>query len=249
MILIDLGAQALDTLVPLSLAAGVLAAGLFLRLSDREALRIAMNRIVAHVLELRLFLDEPLLIFRAQRDLLAANLRLLRVVLVPMIVLALPFSWLLAWMDSLYGWAALPIGQATVVDVIVRRPAPSLAGIHLQAAPGFTVETPAVRSRAAARVSWRIRCNADARGELAVVTAAGDLSKHLVCGTGIHRVVATRFRSWLRFAVLPGEIPFRSTLVESIHIHYPPGKVLGLHWLIWFLAASTAGAVVGLKLL
>ena len=53
-----------------------------------------MNRIVAHLLEFRLYSDEPALLMRAQRDLLVANGAFLRAIIGPSLLLAVPFSLL-----------------------------------------------------------------------------------------------------------------------------------------------------------
>ena len=54
----------------ISLVAGWLLGWGFLRLSDRKGLAAATNRLRAHLMELRLFSDEPALVWTAQRDLI-----------------------------------------------------------------------------------------------------------------------------------------------------------------------------------
>ena len=67
--------RALVTLVPLSALCGILTAFVFRQLASGDT-RQTVNRILAHIIELRLFLDEPRVILKAQRDLLRENLRL-----------------------------------------------------------------------------------------------------------------------------------------------------------------------------
>ncbi len=67
----------LVTLVPLSALCGIVAAFVFRRFGSR-ATRQSINRILAHLMELRLFLDEPRLILRAQGNLLRENVSLLQ---------------------------------------------------------------------------------------------------------------------------------------------------------------------------
>ena len=76
---------------------------------DRERLRQSANRIIAHLLEIRLFWDEPSLVLRAQRDLIVENGRFLRQLILPALILSLPFA-------SLYFWPARPWrGESVIV--------------------------------------------------------------------------------------------------------------------------------------
>ncbi len=85
---VDLGVRALWTLVPIGVASGVISVLVLHWTSDRAAVRRATNLILAHMLEFRLFLDEPILVLTAQRDLLKANLQLLRLLMLPCLILA-----------------------------------------------------------------------------------------------------------------------------------------------------------------
>src|SRR5438067_2508597 len=71
----------------------------FRRFTNPELLRQTSNRILAHVLEFRLFLDEPAIILRAQRDLMVENFRLLRQIALPCLILAIPFALLYGPLD------------------------------------------------------------------------------------------------------------------------------------------------------
>ena len=140
------------TLIPLSLAWGGLSALTFRRFSNPRSLRAAVNRILAHVLELRLFLDEPKLILRAQRDLLRANVKLLQAIAIPTTLLAIPMLLAFAPLDDFYGYGPLTPGQPVIVTAKTTAP-----DIQLEAPSGVAVETPPVRALHAREISWRIR--------------------------------------------------------------------------------------------
>jgi hypothetical protein len=129
---IDFGAKALWTLVPASSIATLAALAVFRRLSDAAQFRRSANRIVAHLYELRLFLDEPVLVFRAQRDLVRENLRLLRIVALPSAILVLPFGLLFVEMNAFYGHAPLVVDQPAIVTVqFTRSPTESMPEVQL----------------------------------------------------------------------------------------------------------------------
>jgi len=87
--------RALATLAPLSALCGIVTAFVFRRFGSSHTRR-TVNRILAHVLELRLFLDEPRLIWNAQRDLLRENLRLFGQIALPSLIAA-PLLGLIMW--------------------------------------------------------------------------------------------------------------------------------------------------------
>jgi hypothetical protein len=144
----DLGASALWTLGPISVVSGIVSALVFHWCSDRAAVRRAMNLILAHMLELRLFLDEPIVVLRAQLSLLRANVQLLRLMLLPAVILAIPSILLVQQLNTIYGRAPLRVGEAVVLST--NDPAATL-----KMPAGIAIETPAVHSQA--QVAWRIR--------------------------------------------------------------------------------------------
>ncbi len=140
--------SALITLVPLSALCGIVTAIVFRRFTS-SGTRETVNRILAHIMEFRLFLDEPRLIFKAQRDLLRENLRLFRHIAIPCLIAA-PFFALVIWQaDRVYGRAPLRAGQPVVVT--------GHSGVQLRAPADLVIETPAVQIKRTHEVSWRVR--------------------------------------------------------------------------------------------
>jgi arylsulfatase A-like enzyme len=146
--------RVLATLAPLSALCGIATAFVFRRFASSQTRR-TVNRILAHVMELRLFLDEPRLVWNAQRDLLRENLRLFGQIAVPSLIVA-PLLGVLIWQaDEVYGRAPLRAGEAVVVTARVK--AGDLAQVRMEAPAGVAVETPGVRIPRLHEVSWRIR--------------------------------------------------------------------------------------------
>jgi hypothetical protein len=192
---VDLGPGALWPLLPASAAAGIVSTLVFQWTTDRNAVRRATNLIVAHMLEFRLFLDEPGIVLQAQVGLLRANARLLRLMWIPALILAIPSILLIERLDAAYGRAPLRVGKEVVVSA--SGPVP-----RLNMPAGIAIESPAVHSRG--HVAWRIR------------------PQTLV---SIDRIT----RDNAGFA-----IPF------------PPARILGMHWLVWF-SLGFAIAAIGTK--
>jgi hypothetical protein len=134
---------------------------LFRRFTDPARARSAMNRLLAHVMELHLYAEEPRLVLRAQRDLLAANFHLLRLFVTPLVSLAILFALLAGtgyrWFDtgSLHAGTSA-IARARSID----------AGLKLLTPNGIEVETPALRLPNEDTTLWRVRATTDRPGPL-----------------------------------------------------------------------------------
>jgi len=121
---------------------GVIAALIFRSFTNAARLRAIVNRILAHVMEFALFIDEPSVILKAQIDLIKANVQLLRQIALPCIIMAIPFVLLYPAMDRHFG-----VRTANVLTLPMGQPLPA----------GVIPETPSVRVLRTHEVSWRIR--------------------------------------------------------------------------------------------
>jgi hypothetical protein len=154
-------------LFTIALVHGYVSGALFRRLTSATAVRAATNRMVAHILEFRLFVDEPMLIFRAQRDLMAANFRLLREIALPSLLSAalLAAAWLP--MDRYFGRSPLPIGEAAIV-----RAESTERGLDLVAPFGVAIESAALRVPGEQATLWRVRVLSPVTGNFRTIPVA-----------------------------------------------------------------------------
>lgn len=217
------------------------------RFSDQEAVRVTRRRLRAHLYELRLFADEPALIWRAQWQLLRFNLRYLRLMLRPALVLAPPMALLLIHLDAFYGRSPLAVGKAAVVTLKLKqwRSAPAL-----EPPAGIAVETPAVRLASEREMSWRLRPLREVSGRLRFVFPDAAFEKQIEAGERPRYLSVRRASSLGEMLRNPGEPRLSEGGVEWIEIRYPPAAVpfLGVefHWLVWFLVVLL-GATLLLK--
>jgi hypothetical protein len=211
------------TVLPVSLIYGLAAALMFRRFSSQVSIRETINRMMAHVMEFRLFLDSPALVLGAQRDLLRENLRLLRLILLPCTILAFIFIILFPQLDAMYGHAPLPVGEPSVVTV------PLDGDAVLEAPAGIMVETPGLNVIHDRHVSWRVRPLGRTAGEVKVRCDGRVMTRQIVAGGGL-------IYGW--------KLPFRSPAIE---IRYPRTTVLGVNWMIWFFLISSTAAAIGYR--
>jgi len=219
-------------LILTSIAAGVALLWVFSKTSNQPAIRATKKRLQARLLELRLYADDPRVVFQAQKYLLLENLRYFLLMLRPALFATLPMVLLLVVLEGFYGHRALMPGEAAIVTVQMRTPLPDGPAPRLLAPDGVKVETPAVRDLDERQVSWRIRAEQSVNGQLRLLVAGRELRVRLS-------------PEWLLYL---GEAPLDGDTVEWIEIGYPPGEVsifgLRMHWLIWFLVISMAAALL-----
>jgi hypothetical protein len=242
---VDLGAEALWSLIPISILAGLAMVFVFRRWSDRQAIRLTINRMLAHMMEFRLFVDEPTLILRAQRDLLVQNWHLLVLLLRPSLILVAPFAVLLAQLNAYYGRAPLRVGDPAVVTVQlenVKRGA--MPRLLLKAPAAIAVETPGLHIVSEGQISWSIRALRDASGDLAVIGPNRADTKSIAAGSGIHYLSERRVSSLAAFLMHPLERPLSNSEFAWIEVRYPSATIVRWPWLVWFLLVSSGTAIV-----
>jgi len=219
---VDLGLPALAALSAVSLACGVLMRWVFRKVADQAAIARRRNLIIAHLLEFRLFRDEPGLVLRVQRDIAVESLRLFRLLIGPAVVMTLPFMLLFVQLDGVFGKAPLAPGQPAVVTI-----GWSDAGEvpRLDATPDIVVESSPVRIAMKQQISWRFRPLRTGRSELRFIRGRDVWTKSVVAGLGLHYFTG---------------LPLPNRAVHWIEVRYAEAAVCGFHWLVWFLLFSSA---------
>jgi hypothetical protein len=208
------------TLIPVSVVYGITAAIVFRQFVDEKLLRRTVNRMMAHAMEFRLFLDSLTVVLGAQRDLILENLRLLRLVFLPCSILAVLLVVLFPQLDAMYGHAPLRTGERSIVTAQLSGSAHPV----LEAPQGIAIETPAVRTVYDRQINWRVRPLGTASGDLKLRYDDHIITKRIVAGSGY---------------IYEWKLPFSRPAIE---IRYPRKTVLGVNWMVWFFLISSAVA-------
>lgn len=243
--------------VPLSIGALVM----FRETSDQERLAAIKDRIFAGLFEIRLLNDDLRAVFRAQGEVLSANLKYFANAMIPLVWMIGPFLLLTGHLQFQYGYHGLRPGDETLVRVQLAEdwqgagvPAsgnPGRPRITLEAPEGLKVETPAVWASAADEVVWRVAAEKDGKYELGVKAGDRTYTKSLVVSDRRGRLAPVRvaggltnFGDLLHPAepTLPADGPIRSISVE-----YPEaGMTLELANWVWAFFGLTI--VIGFAL-
>ena len=236
-------------LTVLSALVGVAMLWVFGKTSDQARMKLVKNRVWAALFELRVYVDEPRVTWRAQKALFAANLRYMGLALRPALWMILPMVLLLLRLEAFYGRAPLPVGREAIVTMGMSRdwnpnsPAPQLAP-----PPEVLVTGPPVRAVDAREVSWRIRPVSAVSGKLTFLVDGRPIGKTIEAGARQRFVPGRSVNSWLQALWSPDERTIPSARVEWIEIRYPDASlpILGIewNWLVWFFAVSVVAALL-----
>ena len=190
--------------------------------SNQRAIRRVKNLLQAHLLEVRLFQEQLGVVWAAYGKLLRATISYLGWSLLPLLVVALPITLLIAQLELRFGFRPLLPGESALLVVRVDSPA-AVDRISLQFPEGVVETAPLVRIPAERRVIARIETRLAGRSEILVNDGATEASKEIFTGTGLERVSPERLRGgWLDRLLKPGEdaLP-RSGAITSISLNYP----------------------------
>ncbi|MEO7651766.1 MAG: hypothetical protein ABIZ80_14975 [Bryobacteraceae bacterium] len=219
-------------------------------MSNQKQIAAVKRRVQAHLLELRVFSDEPVVMWNSQKSLFRANLRYMALMLRPALFLTLPLAILAVYIDGYYGRSPLPVGEPAVVTVAMRTPLdPQSPPPKLVPPPyGFVVETEGVRVMEERQMSWRIRPSGVASGALRLIIDGRTIDKTVEAGAGVRFLSSRRVSSLIDSIRHPGEARIDDHAVEWIEIQYPEAGVQILrfrtHWLVWFTLVSMMTAVL-----
>jgi uncharacterized membrane protein (DUF106 family) len=216
--------------------------------SDQAAIRRAKDRIKAHLLEMRLYKDSLRVTFGAQGRIVKANLAYMAANLKPLAVMIVPLVLILAQLSLWYDRKPLEPGDETLVKVGLKGNADPVAlGLALEVPPGIEISAPAVRIPDEHEVVWRIKALTEGRGRLVLRAGGQAIGKAVVVGgRSLVKVSTLASRGSLAKRVLyPGEPPLPGgTPVRAVEILYPARRLSAfgadVHWLVAYLILSIA---------
>ena len=225
---------------------GVLALSVYALVSNQASIKRTKNRLLARVLEIRLFQDDPLAVMGSFFRVLGGTFLYMKDSLMPLVVM-LPIVVL--WITQLAGffeWRPLKVGDTTVVAVKMEKGTDISSGAPKLSVPaGMTVETDAFRSLKDNEVVWRVKANGAATGTMKIDVAGESAEKEVAAGGGgLVQVSPKRLKTgfWEKVyypyeASLPADKKF-----SEIRVSYPQGQIkifgMEMNWLIILLIAS-----------
>ena len=236
-------------LVILSLLGGAGMLWVFKRTSNPARIRSVKRLVQAHLLEMRLFRDEPGVVWQAQKALLTSNARYIGLMLQPAVWVAIPLTLLFVHMEAFHGRAPLPLDRDAIVTMGMRTPIDASTAAPVMTAPaGIVAVTPPVRVLGERQISWRIRPVAPVSGSLRFVVGGETFEKRIETGAASRFVPGLRPSALLESVWHPDEPRIQSSTVDWIDVRYPDTTVailgIQLHWILWFTIISMVFALL-----
>ena len=211
--------------------------------SNQSAMRRVRNDIQAQLLVLRLFPDSLRVTLRAEGRLLRGAGSLLLLAVVPMLVMIVPVSFLLAQMGLWYQARPLRIGEEAVVTLRLRGEAgTTLPDVQIEPTPAVETLLGPVQVLSKREICWELKARENGSHRLKFQFDGQVVDKELAIGDGLMRTSVVRPEwSWSDILWQPAEAPFPpGSAVHWIGIDYPARQswISGSDW--WVVCCFVA---------
>ena len=197
------------------------------------------RKLWAHVLELRLFGDDPSLALASLAHIVGINALLLCYALPPLLVSAPVVLLLLANLNDFFTSTPLSQGRAAVLTVQFRDALPPAESIRLETPSWIVLDASPVHIPAARQISWRIRPIAERLGVCKIIVPEGTVAKELDSRPGLRYSGRVRARAWLDTVWHPAESRLPEGDIDRVWIASEPSPV---PWFDWFAATASLSA-------
>ena len=237
------------SLIAISVLLGVLLPVVFKHTSNQRAIARIRDGMKANLLAVKLFRASISVTLRSQAAVFAGSLKLLFYALVPMLIMIVPISLLLAQMGLWYGARPLAPGEEAVVTLRLNEQIGIWPSVMLDTSPAVQVIVGPVQVLSRKEIYWKIRAVEEGHHLLVFQVDGQQHEKQVVVGTGFRRVSLKRPGPDVADILLhPLERPFGADEpLYSIHVAYPArdARIHGSdRWIACFLVASMVSALI-----
>lgn len=238
-------------LAVISLLAGVVMIFLFKATSNQDKIKASRDLFKARILEMRLYQDDLLLIFKALGGALWSNVVYLRVSLPAIVVLLSFVVFVFIQLDQRFGVAPLSPGESTLLSVKLKDGAdPMVVPMTLETDAGLSVDAKPVRVPSRGEIHWRLRNVSQGEHTITLTGYDKRYSFDVVAEAntdviGRERVANSMTDALIHLGLpkLPLDAPF-----ESVHLNYPSTDYSFFgwrtHWIVIFIIWSFIGAAI-----
>lgn len=210
---------------------------IFKKVSNQEMIRRYKNKIVGHILQIRLYRDKPLLTLRGILSILGNNLVYLRYTLLPLIVIIIPVLLICVQLNNRLGYSPLGRDKSFIIrgeldKNVVPDVSKGLEKIRCKTSDGIILETPPMRILSEGRIFWRARASSsDDKEEFFRIRMNGRPGnvKKMVVTSNTKKGFCAKKRKWDMSAFftanaedfIPKDSPFCSITVNYDRATYP----------------------------
>lgn len=197
----------------------------------------ARSQIAAAIYEVRLFLDSPVRVIKAQGRLLGYSAVYIGALMPALIVMSLPMGLIYLQLDNRYGFEPVAVGEPVVLEV---RVSGEVGDVGIEPGDGVALTAPPVRDPAGGAAYFRLVVSEP--GSFTVsVTAGGDSATKRIVAEPDEAASPIRSRGWDMWWVATNEAPLGGDRIQSIEIDQRGNSIDVLKmpwWLFWVLLAT-----------
>ena len=135
---------------------------IFKKTSNQDMIRHYKNKIIAYILEIRLYKDRPVLTLTNVGKILGYNMVYLRYTLVPLVVIIVPVLIISIQLFNRFGYMPIQKDKSFIVCAeldknVVRDISKTIEKVQCDTSDGILVETPPMRIISDGSIYWRAR--------------------------------------------------------------------------------------------
>jgi len=214
--------------------------------SNQQGIRQVKKKIIAHLLELRLFKDSLSITLKAQGNILRYNLKYIGYSAKPMLVLIIPIFLILVQLNLWFGYQDLAPGQKAILKVKMEE-GHDLFDINIAIEPSsaLNIETSPLRIEEEREINWRFLVKEKGVHDITFIINGQRFTKKIAAAQNpLSKISQSRVqRNFIDELFNPGEAPLPGDIpLKTIEVTYPPQRMnlLGwhIHWLIVYFALS-----------
>jgi len=236
-------------LVWLSLLTGFGMAYVFKLTSSQRAIKRAKDRVKARILEMRLYQDDPVLIFRGLGGALRNNLVYLGAIFVPFLIIVVPMAIVFMQLDQRYSRTNLDPGATALLTVQLNEGIdPFQTSVDLTLGNGVAVRGNPVRDSVTRETVWKLFFEVGGTHELTVYAKGSSYTFPLTAEKSYRMIGFERKASGILEPIIhpglppvPPDSPFQRIAIDYPRATHP---LLGwqVHWIVIFLVYSMIAA-------
>lgn len=233
----------LAIVVVLSVVIGLAMVVLFGYTSDQKAIKIAKDRLKAHLLAVRLFRDQLPVVMGSYGKILGGTGKYLRLAFMPLLYVIIPITLLIVQVDRYLGSAPVPVNTPFLMTVEAGN-SDTLNALSLDLPPEVTMTAPPVHIPAENVVVWRLQAEKTGHYEVKVSAGAQSATKKVCAGTDLARISPVRLRGQFWDRMLSSAEPAISadSPIEAISVNYPDRNIdiagYEINWIVLFFVLS-----------
>jgi len=218
--------------------------------SNQEGIKQAKERIKAHFVEVWLFIDDPILILKAQAGILKNGLKYLAYALVPLAIMILPVLVFLVNCEYRYHYRSFQPGENFLLKIY---PSPQIPNwkdaVQLKLSAGLELTAPPLRiqenrdDKEICEIDYRIKVLEKGRHKLGIILPSGASGSH----DSLQLTIFAQPEKNLRLNPVEGSgfsLNFwhpgygwikPGSGIERVEITYPQAEVNFLGWRTWWV--------------